>query len=193
MTPCKVEGCNKHANRVGAGLCEMHYARLRRNASLDLVKPAPEVLEHSHGYLLDYAPGHPLETANGKGRVYQHRRVYYDAHGAGPFNCFHCGAVVVWGALHIDHLDDNKQNNTISNLAASCPVCNQQRGKQKMVDTLRVRYGVTAFGKTQTLNEWAAEYRISRPAIVDRLKRGWSAEDAISAPSRKHRTNEGAL
>lgn len=187
MNTCKVQGCAKHANRVGAGLCEMHYYRLRRNGSLDLIETTHPVLEHSNGYLIDYAPGHPLETANGNGRVYQHRRIYYDAHGAGPFNCIHCGTVVTWGTLHIDHLDDNKQNNTLGNLAASCLICNTQRGREKMKATLRNRCGITAFGKTQTLNEWAAEYRISRPAINDRLKRGWSIEDAISKPSQKRR------
>jgi len=44
---------------------------------------------------------------------------------------------------------------------------------------------LTAFGKTQHLAGWAREYNISYFNIQNRLKDGWSMEDAISVPVRK--------
>jgi len=87
--------------------------------------------------------------------------------------------------MHIDHLDDDKKNNDVSNLVASCPECNQKRGQYKIQNSWRKRVGVTALGTTKTMNEWAKHAGISRQSLINRLKLGWSFEDAITRPRGK--------
>jgi hypothetical protein len=181
---CSVPGCQKHANRVGARMCEMHYGRVRRHGGLDNPAPAP-MLQHSGGYLLAYAPGHPLARGQNP-RVYAHRLAFYGAHGEGPFRCRWCAATVGWDGMHIDHLDDDKQNNDPANLVPSCPVCNQQRGKHKLIAAHRAKTGLTVNGRTQTINEWAAEVGLARTAICARLARGWAPEAAVTTPRGKY-------
>lgn len=40
---------------------------------------------------------------------------------------------------------------------------------------------LTAFGETRTLMDWCAIFSIKRSTVSERLRRGWSAEDAISS------------
>lgn len=174
---CTVDGCEKEGRRGKDSMCEMHYMRMYRNGHLGK-KREPAAFDHSAGYLLVPAAGHPLAGASS--HHYEHRVVYYDAHGAGPFDCHWCAKPLSWSSLHIDHLDDDKKNNNIANLVASCPVCNQSRGHEKKLKTWRSKTGVSAFGKTLTLNEWASEMGITRQSILWRLKRGWDVERALS-------------
>ena len=190
---CAVQGCHMDAVRVGHGLCEKHYMRMRR---ADEPKPIPkmkvepepriipEVLSDKAGYILQMAPDHPLRTGASK-RVRQHRVVYYNAHGDGPFDCHWCKKAVTWKTLHIDHVDDDKTNNALSNLVASCPRCNQQRGFPKAMATKRAKTGVTIDGVCRTLNEWSDLAGISRTSIIRRMKLGWDAKDAVFKPRGK--------
>jgi hypothetical protein len=181
---CKVEGCEKHANRKGPQLCEMHYGRVRRSGGFDLIRKRRQgEWLHSNGYVLMSTDNHQLAYAGGV--AYKHRIVFFSAHGDGPFSCHWCGTSVTWKTLHIDHLDDDKANNAVENLAASCPICNQRRGQHKVVATFRKRFGVTIDGVTKTLNEWAATYGISRQSIRWRLANGWEISDAIKTPRGK--------
>ena len=41
---------------------------------------------------------------------------------------------------------------------------------------------ISAFGKTNSLAEWAREFGIGASTIRERLCRGWSIEDALSVP-----------
>jgi len=183
MAECSVEGCSNHANRVSYVLCEKHYGRLRRHGSTDLAQRYKDgKLEHSGGYLLVYAPDHPVATFS---RAYEHRVVYYDNYGEGPFECHHCGTEVSWDTLHIDHLDDNKKNNDISNLVASCPTCNQARGRHKMVKSQRSKgINIEFNGVTKHVSEWANDLGISRTSLVSRLKK-WPKERALTEPRGK--------
>jgi hypothetical protein len=114
---------------------------------------------------------------------YEHRVVFYDAHGAGPFRCHHCGAQVTWSDMHVDHLNDTPEDNRLGNLVASCPACNQKRGRPKMVASVRKQHAaLTAFGRTQTVSEWAREVGISRAALKARVDGGWPLERALSEP-----------
>lgn len=179
---CRVAGCIAVANRKGAGLCEKHYTRYRRHGSTDkaaVIKPG--LLNHSHGYTLAYAPEHPLRR-DSSCRVYEHRRVYHAQHGDGPFNCYWCSTVVGWDDLHVDHLNDVKNDNIPSNLVASCASCNQKRGFSKMARTQRLRSNrrYTVHGKTMCLIEWARYLNLSRNALEYRLSAGWKHEDVFS-------------
>lgn len=180
---CNVAGCGGHATRLQATICEKHYMRRRRNGH-DGLTQRPDLVQHSHGYLLRYAPNHPLATDGQRSRVYEHRAVYYAAHGDGPFACRWCGGEVTWATLHIDHLDDDKTNNTLTNLAASCPVCNQQRGHHKMVRKIRDgRSRVIEWrGRSQTICDWADDLHVPVSRLKARLNAGWSVERAMTEP-----------
>ena len=132
--------------------------------------------------LLAYLPDHPLRRS--QGRVYEHRAVFYQHHGDGPFRCHCCGAVVSWDDMHVDHLDDNPKNNAPGNLAPACPTCNQKRGQHKVMATLRRKHGLTIDGITLTINEWAAKIGVvNGSSIALRLKKGWAVRDAVMTPA----------
>lgn len=194
---CSVERCKSAANRVGHVLCEKHYMRKRRHGSFHKKSTLKHKnLTHTGGYVLIHAPNHPLRKSSN--RLYEHRVVYYDAHGAGPFKCNWCDAELTWDDLHIDHLNDVVTDNRIENLVASCPVCNVARGRNKMIATRRAqstrRY--KAHGKDMCLSEWARYLGISTASINYRIKKGWPLDKALSPrigksgpPSRERPTN----
>lgn len=176
---CTAPCCKQPANRIGAGLCEKHYIRHRRHGDFEKRSTLkPGLLMHEGGYLLVHDPGHPLRR--GKTRVYQHRIVYYAAHGEGPFSCHWCRQAVTWGDMHVDHLDDNPANNDERNLVASCPRCNQKRGRWKLVANNRKKYGKTFGGETMTIGEWAKALGVPRSRLAQRLAAGWSLERTLT-------------
>lgn len=183
---CIVSDCSNPTRSSGSDYCEMHYYRIRRNGTTDKVR-RPHVLQHSGGYVLVPAPSHPLVARHTGVMEYEHRVVYYDAHGAGPFQCYWCGKTVDWDTLHIDHLNENKQDNSVNNLVATCSVCNQKRGRHKMVITKRTTTAtrIEFRGQTRTLGEWADLMEISRNAMVWRLDHGWGIERAFTEPRGK--------
>lgn len=79
---------------------------------------------------------HPL--ANAQGRVLLYRKVLFDAIGDGSHPCHWCDTLVAWrtnreqgcfdGDLIVDHLDGDKRNDALENLAPSCNRCNTLRG-----------------------------------------------------------------
>lgn len=46
----------------------------------------------------------------------------------------------------------------------------------------RVSIVITAFGRTQTMPDWADEVGIDRKVIAGRLRRGWHPEEALTRP-----------
>jgi hypothetical protein len=94
-----------------------------------------------HGYILEYSRSHPLANKNGDLRV--HRRVLWDNLYAGedcdPFTtyawCHWCSYQIPWQSetgkwidcVNVDHLDEDKTNNTFRNLVPSCGWCNYYR------------------------------------------------------------------
>lgn len=184
---CTADRCDGAATRVKHQLCEKHYARIRRRGRItteaeDLGIRAD--LEHSHGYVLQHYPNHPLATRRQKSRMYQHRVRYYDAHGDGPFNCHWCGCQVGWGDMHVDHLNAERADNRIENLVASCPKCNQKRGFEKMRLTHRKRSNarIDWNGKSLCFSEVAEMIGISAQSVRWRVKNGWDAERIMTEP-----------
>lgn len=123
---CSVEGCQKPTRTKSADLCKMHYHRLYRNGTLERVRKPKPFHFHSNGYVIAYLPGHPLVKGK-RPYEFQHRISFYNEHGDGPFTCHWCDREVTWGDMHVDHLDENKLNNEVENLAASCVHCNMNR------------------------------------------------------------------
>lgn len=178
LPACSVPGCEAGANRVGAGLCEAHYMRVRRNGTTATqYESADAYHDHSGGYLLVKAKGHPRSL--GGSRAYAHRVVFTDTYGEGPFKCNWCPNTVTWGNMHVDHLDDNKHNNHPDNLVAACPVCNMKRGRGKIKATWRGKTGLEFNGLRLTPNEWAARLGISGAALTWRLKH-WPLARALT-------------
>ena len=183
--PCRVDGCDGSARSKASGLCEKHYMRLRRNGTLDRISK-PNVITHSGGYILVPASGHPLRRGKSGVHEYEHRVVFYDEHGSGPFTCHVCGSGVTWEAMHVDHLNDIVDDNRIENLAPACPTCNQWRGREKMKATNRRKsaYKITFAGETMCLGQWARRVGISKTGLRERLRRGWPLSRALTAPPR---------
>ena len=177
---CQADGCEKPTAYGRRNFCEAHYMRLHRKGNLELCQPK-QTLEHTHGYVLQYASGHPLRVNKSRSHEYQHRIVFYDHHGDGPFHCHWCNITVTWSDMHVDHLNSVRDDNRLTNLVPSCPRCNQKRGQEKMRRTMR-RNGrqLTAFGKTQSVSEWAQETGISRTTISWRIDQGWSVQKALT-------------
>ena len=180
---CTVDGCQRKPRSTTSPYCETHYYRIYRNGTLDLHKP-PAIVDRSDGYRLLYAPKHPLRRSSS--RIAEHRAVFYEAHGAGPFNCHWCDKPLTWQNLHIDHLNDIRSDNSIGNLVASCPPCNQKRGHSKVKRTMRERYGfkITFNGLTLSVGDWAEQVSIPAARIKKRLIAGWRVEDALTLPKR---------
>lgn len=127
---CKVDGCSTTVRSRYATLCNTHYFRGRRTGTTaDRERRGPYLT--SHGYLARNMKGHPASPKSGL--LYEHRKVFYEAHGPDGHDCFWCGVSVTWGGsgagkINIDHLDGDKTNNSPENLRAACNRCNTARG-----------------------------------------------------------------
>jgi HNH endonuclease len=126
-----------------------------------------------------------------RGQTYKiHRLVAEAFHGPAPFE----GAVVM-------HNDENAANNRASNLRwgtqkenlnadGFLDYCRTRTGENSPSIKGRKRNGgrqnrgslLTAFGKSQTLVEWARESGILLGTLHARLKAGWGIDDALSRP-----------
>jgi hypothetical protein len=184
LSICTAPNCTKNANRVKAGLCEAHYVRLRRNGDFEPRNIPSTRKMHSAGYVLVPALGHPLQTGS-QTYMYEHRKVFFDSFGEGPFKCHWCQCGIDWNTLHIDHLDDNKTNNVIPNLVASCAVCNQARGRSKSVECSKRNGRVIEFnGMAFCVADWARILGVTVQSMHRRLAR-WPIARALTA-ARSH-------
>lgn len=181
---CEVDGCCARVRSPGATMCEKHYMRKRRRGTVTKAiednPPRPE-LPHSNGYVLEYLPDHPL-WGEVKGRLYQHRRVFFDHHGKGPFNCHWCGEQVTWRGMHVDHVNAVRDDNRIGNLVPSCPPCNQGRGQEKAKATMRKRSTtrIEWAGESLCISELAERLGITPNSVKWRMSRGWPVERIVT-------------
>jgi 5-methylcytosine-specific restriction endonuclease McrA len=157
--------------------------RIRRKGTTDYRPVAKYKIDHSGGYIMLREKDHPL--TDNRGYVYEHRFVFFNKHGNGPFKCHWCGIDVDWDTMDVDHLDDNKTNNNINNLVASCPQCNTKRGRWKMVKKQRENgKQITYNGVTKTAGLWAKDLGLSRSSFMRRME-CWDIEDVMKKPHGK--------
>lgn len=178
---CTVDGCKAPPRTTFSKYCEVHNARLRRNGHFDRVMEAHR-LEHTGGYVLIPARGHPM--AVGYIHAYEHRVVFYDAYGAGPFACHVCGKEAMLADLDVDHLNEVKDDNRLENLGPACPKCNRERSRPTRQETWskqNVRL-IEFNGERLPLAEWARRLGVRANSIVLRLKNGWPIERALTEP-----------
>ena len=190
---CVVGGCHGSPRSRYSKYCEKHYMRIRRRGTVEKHQPSP-TLPHTHGYVKAYAPDHPLTKRISGNYEYQHRVIFYDAYGEGPFKCYWCGKEVTWDDMHVDHLNAIRDDNRIENLVASCAICNQRRGQERMKKTMRDKYGIKIEyqGVVKTLNEWAEDLGITSDSLKWRIEHGWPLGRALTerrgktGPKRHH-------
>lgn len=164
----------------------MHYTRLRNTNSLDLETKHQPLIDDDRGYILIYAPGHPA-TSPARCRTYEHRVVFYDAHGPGPHDCNWCGKKVEWDDLEVDHFDNDKAHNDIENLLPSCGPCNRRRGDPGYAKSIAARSpSLTLDGITKPLSQWAREIGIKSASLRMRIENGWPIARALTEPRGKH-------
>lgn len=179
---CTLDGCEKPCRSAGSIYCDMHYMRLRRSGSLDgmMRNAARGVWESSTGYLVESAPGHPLNK--NKHGVYLHRRVFYDENGEGPFRCNWCSKWVTWKNMHVDHKDENRRNNDIANLAPACRRCNQHRSGEAARKTALSKSPMLSLGSvTKTQAQWARELGITSASLIWRINVAkWPMDRALT-------------
>lgn len=146
--------------------------------------PPIRIRQHSKGYRIVYAPGHPLGTSSKPDWVYEHRFVFFTEHGEGPFQCHWCGAEVTWPTLNVDHLDDRKDHNHPGNLVASCRDCNVGRAKAKAAAGRRASRGrwIEFGGARLVMADWARRMQMAPQVLAYRLDAGWTVEHALTAP-----------
>ena len=182
---CSIDGCGKKAKSTG--LCSMHYCRFWRYGSYERSRARVSSYIHTHGYVVEHAPGHFL--ANSANEVFQHRRVFFEANGEGPFSCHWCSSHLEWSTLHIDHLDDVKTNNVIDNLKPSCPTCNTARGAWKLNALYLQKYGIEYQGKRYRVAELAVIAGLTRQGMRKRLN-VMSPDEAMSHKKYHKRPDE---
>lgn len=88
---------------------------------------------HREGYITLVIHNHPLVGVTGRGGTnhLEHRIVFFDHHGKGPFKCHWCRTKVTWLNMHVDHVNNIRHDNRISNLVSSCAPCNMGRGRKR--------------------------------------------------------------
>lgn len=185
---CRVEGCERDARYKAAQLCQKHYFRVRRNGGVDLkpVTAIPRVIT-PNGYVRVYQPGHPIAIRN---YVFEHRMVMWGEVGPDCAPCEICGRDETWKTCHVDHRDENRQNNNRSNLRILCRGCNVKRGLRPESYKSRSQVGLIEFeGRLDTATNWARDPRVkvSGATIRHRKAAGMSDFDALFAPKVTHK------
>lgn len=175
---CSVDNCEREATYKAAQLCQMHYFRIRRNGTA-VKTPIGRALRYvtPNGYITLYKPGHPL--SNKTNCVFEHRFVMWPIVGPDCRPCELCGKPQTWATCHVDHIDDNRQNNSPTNLRILCRGCNVKRGFRPESHEFRSKVGLIEFeGKRDTSTNWARDPRVKVSGNTIRLRKAAGMTDA---------------
>lgn len=177
---CKIEGCDKAAKYKKDQVCQTHYHRMWRYGTYDTTTTNAESRITPNGYKKVFDRDHKL--ADKDGYVFEHRKVLYEKIGDEPQECDLCGCAWSWRPYkdHVDHIDENKLNNDISNLRPLCNSCNTRRNLKPQCE-YKGRSKLSFMGKTMTAAEWARQpgIKVSRGTILNRLKSGLTMRQAL--------------
>ena len=127
---CCVDGCDREVMYKADKLCQKHYFRNMRNGTFDIIRTNKYRIFTPNGYSKVYEPS--CELVNHNGYVFEHRLVYWK-NKQNVSNCEICNKEISWETVHIDHKDNNRLNNDISNLRPLCNGCNTQRPKRDKI------------------------------------------------------------
>lgn len=175
---CSVDNCEREVTYKAAQLCQMHYFRVRRNGTV-VKTPIGRALRYvtPNGYITLYKPGHPL--SNKTNCVFEHRFVMWPIVGPDCRPCELCGKPQTWSTCHVDHIDDNRQNNSPTNLRILCRGCNVKRGFRPESHEFRSKVGLIEFeGKRDTSTNWARDPRVKVSGNTIRLRKAAGMTDA---------------
>jgi hypothetical protein len=184
---CKVDNCDTDARYKEAQLCQKHYFRQRRNGTFNN-KPTKDRYLSSNGYYTVKRLGHPLSDS--LGRVREHRYVYFEKNSKNPTLCEICEKDICWDTLHIDHTDNDKQNNSPENLRALCRSCNVNRDRPL---TSGCKHVFTIDGLSMSAHAWArrGDVKVSGHHIIKRKKDfGCSDFDCVYKDRITHKTTQ---
>ncbi|MDB4261416.1 HNH endonuclease [bacterium] len=188
---CHVTGCDRVSTYKKKDLCQMHYFRFMRTGSFELIDKVELSHVTSNGYTVVHRPEHPL--ARGTGYILQHREVLYNSIGENAPDCALCGCETSWEIYkyHVDHVDENRGNNDLSNLRMLCNSCNVGRTK-RVHHKVDGYIAVTISGETKTPQEWSRVdgVVVSGATIRRRLAKGLSHYDSVYGKRLTHNSKD---
>lgn len=174
---CHIDGCNRDARYKGKALCQMHYFRFRRNGHVKPKKPRRYRFSNARGYQYIFEPFHPLAHKNGY--VPEHRFVLYAKLDGEIKPCEICGIELTWTSCCVDHIDNDRTNNSPDNLRPACMNCNAERGFTPPSTWSRTTT-LTHDGITLTPTEWARDPRIKVCAATIRRRKQMGDSDYVA-------------
>ena len=78
----------------------------------------------------------------------------------------------------VNHLDGNPLNNEVSNLEVTTQAGNIQHAYDTGLNGIYVEID----GESKSLKQWANDYKIKYATVWNRLRLGWTHEEAIKTP-----------
>lgn len=185
---CSIDACENKAKYVNPPICQTHYHRMWRNGSYHLERKEARYIT-SNGYVVVSAPGHPLSRKSGY--ILEHRLVAYEKYNGSCPICEICGAQTSWDIykFHVDHIDNNRQNNHPENLRLICNACNTKKDIDDDYYQKNGAFSLTINGKTMTARMWANQpgANFCSPSIKNRYKSGIPAWESVFGEKRTHK------
>lgn len=184
MNICKIEGCDKRV--AGRGWCKIHWQRWSRTGDPSKVR------QERHG--LSGRPEFIIWAAM-KSRCYNPNNKRYPRYGAR-------GIVVCDRWLHSfpNFLEDmgsrpsakhsiERENNDKNYEPSNCVWATMKQQANNKSSNARF----TLNGETHTQREWAEKIGIGEKIISQRIKRGFTVEQALTIPLGHHRSDPSRL
>lgn len=188
---CSADGCERSSMYKSLCLCQKHYFRLRRTGTVAKREQSrAKKITTPNGYVRVWDKDHPLACQ--RGYVFEHRHAMWSVVGASVGNCQLCGKAESWETCHIDHIDNDRKNNNISNLRVLCRGCNVKRGFTVYSYKNRGEVGLIEIdGVIDTPAGWSRrnDVNVTGATIVRRIKSGQSPREAVYGSKKTHNGN----